>query len=371
MPKTKHLGTVPTDSLVEELKQRIAQAEGAKSVLAALVSETDHPAKNPKVSAAKAEYWRRRREWLAARPGKTVEDFHREARRVLVFDTSAHDRLVKMGESANPLYNSIRNQFFFRLAGSAFEEMVSVPDAADRLAQLDGCRRLTQGRWWDCLYPPGEVLRLLIAAHAANPAGFQWLNVDVRSGGLAYEIRTGEFTADDALAVLQKTEQYSAQAEYRQSWKRVRAALEPIFKKHKLARPKTFAEAYRNHSGALLPALGKGIYDAGLRATAALQGESAAPDSQPSQVQHFFEECPPFRAMLCGVMMSWFNTSLKHQSGERLAAGRDDMFMAVYLPLCDLFVTRDKDQQKCLGELTQYADVGTEVVYFDEFVVDL
>jgi hypothetical protein len=51
--------------------------------------------------------------------------------------------LVKLGESANPLYNSIRNQFFFRLAGSAFEEMVSVPDAADRLAQLDGCRRLT------------------------------------------------------------------------------------------------------------------------------------------------------------------------------------------------------------------------------------
>jgi hypothetical protein len=45
--------------------------------------------------------------------------------------------------------------------------------------------------------------------------------------------------------------------------------------------------------------------------------------------------------------------------------------MAVYLPLCDLFVTRDKDQQKCLAELTQYADVGTEVVYFDEFVADL
>lgn len=369
--KTEQLGAVPTGSLVEELKRRIAQAEEAKSVLATLAAESTQPAKNPKVSAAKTEYWRRRREWLADNPGKTIEDFHRETRRILTFDTSAHDRLVKLGESANPLYNSIRNQYFFRLAGSAFEEMVSVPDAADRLAQLDGCRRLTQGRWWDCLYPPGEVLRLFIAAHAADPSNFQWLNVDVRSGGLAYELRTGELTADDALAILQKTEQYAAQADYRQSWQRVRAALEPIFKQHKAARPKTFAEAYANHRGSLLPALGKGLYDAGLRATAALQGEIATPDTDPSQVQHFFENCPPFRAMLCGVMLSWFNTSLKHKSGERFAAGRDDMFMAVYLPLCDLFVTRDRDQHKCLAEVTQYADVGTEVAYFDEFTADL
>jgi len=45
--------------------------------------------------------------------------------------------------------------------------------------------------------------------------------------------------------------------------------------------------------------------------------------------------------------------------------------MAVYLPLCDLFVTRDRDQHKCFAELAQYADVGTEVSYFDEFAADL
>jgi hypothetical protein len=370
MPQSD-LGSVPTDSLVEELKRRIAQADEAKAVLATVVSETTLPAKNPRVSAAKAEYWRRRREWLAANPGKTVEDFHRETRRILLFDTSAHDRLVKMGDSANPIYTSIRNQFFFRLAGSAFEEMVSVPDAAERLAQVDGCRRLTQGRWWDCLNPPGEVLRLSIAAHAAYPAKFQWLDVDVRSGGLAYEIRTRELTADDALALLQKTEQYAAQTGYRQSWQRLRAELEPIFKKQKLSRPKTFADAFRNHSDVLLPALGKGLYDAGVRATAALQGESLTPDTAPSIVKHFFDSCPPFRAMLCGMMLSWYNGSMKHLSGERFAAGRDDMFMAVYLPLCDLFVTRDRDQYKCLAEVARCADIGTEVAYFDDFITDI
>jgi len=365
------LSTIPTDSLVKELQRRIAQAEEAKATVAALEHRRAQPPKNPKVSAAKAEYWRRRREWLASNPGKTVEDFHRETRRILLFDTSAHDRLIKIGESAYPIYGSIRNQFFFRLAGSAFEEMISIPDAAERLAQLDGCRRLAQGRWWDCLNPPGEVLRILIAAHASAPTNFQWLNVDVRSGGLAYEIRTGELTADNALALLQKTEQYSAQTGYKDGWRKVRAELDPIFKKHKLARPKTFAEAFQNHSASMLPALGKGLYDAGLRADAALSGVSAEPDTDPSVVQHLIDNCPPFRAMLCGVMMSWFNTSLKHKSGERLAAGRDDMFMAVYLPLCDIFVTRDIDQLKCLGELTQYIGSGTEVAYFDDFLKEI
>jgi hypothetical protein len=55
MPKTKQLSEVPTDSMVEDLKRRIAQAQEAKSVLSALASESTQPAKNPKVSAAKAE----------------------------------------------------------------------------------------------------------------------------------------------------------------------------------------------------------------------------------------------------------------------------------------------------------------------------
>ena len=371
MTEQSVLETVPTEDLVQELKRRIAQAEQAKATVAAVENQTSQSGKNPRVSAAKAEYWRRRREWLAANPDKTVEDFHKETRRILLFDTSAHDRLVKIGESAYPVYNSIRNQFFFRLAGSAFEEMISIPDAADRLAQLDGCRRLTQGRWWDCLNPPGEVLRMYIAAHASDPANFQWLNVDVRSGGLAYELRTGELTADDALALLQKTEQYATQLGYKGIWRKIRTELDPVFKKHQLSRPKTFAEAFNNHSSSMLPALGKGLYDAGLRADAALRAVTLEPDTDPSIVQHLVDNCPPFRAMLCGVMMSWFNTSLKNKRGERFAAGRDDMFMAVYLPLCDLFVTRDVDQHQCLSELTQYAGIGTEVAYFDDFLKNL
>jgi len=368
------LHTVPTDEIVEELKRRIAEMDEAKAMLASLTGETNPaaPAKNPNVSRAKEAYWRRRREWLAANPGKTVEDFNRENKRILTFDTSVHNRLVKIGASANPIYSAVRSQYFFRLAGLSFEEMISTPQFADRRALLDGCRRLTTGRWWDCLNPPYEILRILIAAHAANPSNFQWLAVDVRSGGLAHEIRTGELTADDALADLQRTEQNASIKGYKAQWVQLRSQLDPIFAAQGIPRPKTFEEAFNNGSPALLPGLGKGMYDAGLRFDAALRGEKIEPDTDAATVQHFIDNCPPFRAQLCALLMSWYNTSLREgNTSEKFAAGRNDLFMSVYLPFCDVFVTRDTDQESCLRELTKYTGVDTEILSLDTFTNEL
>lgn len=364
------LDTVPTDEIVEELKRRIAKMDEAKATLASLTGQGNPtaPAKNPNVSRAKEAYWRRRREWLAANPGKTVEDFNRENKRILTFDTSVHNRLVKIGASANPIYNAVRLQYFFRLAGLSFEEMISTPQFADRRALLDGCRRLTAGRWWDCLNPPYEILRSLIVAHAADPSSFQWLTVDVRSGGLAHEIRTGELTADDALADLQRTEQNSSIKGYKAQWVQLRSHLDPIFAAQGIPRPKTFDEAFKNGSPALLPALGKGLYDAGLRFDAALRNEKIEPDTDVATVQHFIDNCPPFRAQLCALLMSWYNSSLRDgNTSEKFAAGRNDLFMSVYLPFCDVFVTRDADQESSLSELTKYIGIDTEILSLDAF----
>jgi hypothetical protein len=368
------LDTISTDDIVEELKRRIAKMDEAKATLAALTGQsTAAPrAKNLNVSRAKEAYWRKRREWLAANAGKTVEDFYKENRRILTFDTSVHNRLVKIGASSKPIYAAIKAQYFFRLAGLSFEEMISTPQAADRLALLDGCRQLTAGRSWDCLNPPYEVLRILIAAHARDPANFQWLAVDVRSGGLAHEIRTGELTADDALANLQSTEQNASIKSYKAMWVKLRDKLDPIFAAQSMPRPKTFEEAFKSGSSGLFPGMGKGFYDAGLRFDAELRDEKIEPDTDMATVQHFIDNCLPFRALLCACLMSWYNTSLREGNKcEKFAAGRNDLFMAVYLPYCDVFVTRDAEQESCLRELTKYIGIDTEVLAFDAFKDEL
>ena len=118
--------------------------------------------------------------------------------------------------------------------------------------------------------------------------------------------------------------------------------------------------------------MSKGLYDAGLRFDAELRGEKIEPDTDMATVQRFIDNCPPFRAQLCALLMSWYNTSLRDgNTSEKLAAGRNDLFMSMYLPFCDVFLTRDAAQESCLRELTRYIGVDTEVVSFDAFTNEM
>jgi hypothetical protein len=59
-----------------------------------------------------------------ANPDMTADDFYRVNKRILTFDTSVDNWLVKIGSSANPIYSVVESQYFFRLAGLSFEEMM-------------------------------------------------------------------------------------------------------------------------------------------------------------------------------------------------------------------------------------------------------
>jgi len=319
-----------------------------------------------------ADYMNRCNAWLASNPDATVEEWHSRFPRIVTFDSSAHNRIVKIGPAADTIYSSIGAKFFFRLAGLSYEELASTPSDSERMALLEGCRKLTStpvAQRWDCVHTFYELLRVLIKEHSEDPASFRWLSVDVRSGDLAHEIFTGEVTGDDELARVQRTEQLASLKAYKAMWLNLRPKLDPIFDAQGIPRPTTFAEAYQNGSSALFPAMGKALYDAGLRFDAELNGESRTFDTSPETVKHFTDNCPPFRALLLALLMSWYNTSLRDgNNSEKLAAGRNDLFMAVYLPLCDIFVTRDASQEKCLRELRNYlGSPAAEIMSFDEF----
>ena len=63
--------------------------------------------------------------------------------------------------------------------------------------------------------------------------------------------------------------------------------------------------------------------------------------------------------MIYVMLLSWYDRSVRHRhTGEKFQAGRNDLFMAVYLPYCDKFVTAEKlrEQEKCLREVVAVAD---------------
>jgi hypothetical protein len=253
---------------------------------------------------------------------------------IVIFDTGAHNRLAKNLGNRNHLFTGIRSRYFFRLAGLSYEEMASTPDLAQRRAFLNDTRRLKEGPW-DCLNPVNEVLRLLIAAHTAAPEKFNWLAIDVRSGELNHEITVGSLTADDELAEQQRNAQKASLQEYKGVWVSLRPKLDSAFAAAGKPRPTTFKDTVNEYGPSLLPGFAKGLYDAGLRTDAALRGETVSPDTSPEVVQHFIDNCPPFRATLYAFLMSWYQHSARDESGEKFKAGRNDLFMATYPPVLE------------------------------------
>jgi hypothetical protein len=86
-------------------------------------------------------------------------------------------------------------------------------------------------------------------------------------------------------------------------------------------------------------------------------------------MQNFIDPCPPFRALIHAMLMSWYNLSVRDDKCERFEAGRNDMFMAVHLPYCDKFVTAEVsgEQEKCLREVALVAGLETEILSYDDF----
>src|SRR3989442_15125301 len=87
---------------------------------------------------------------------------------------------------------------------------------------------------------------------------------------------------------------------------------------------------------------GEGAYltiGAGLmeRATKTLPAES--------EVRDFIERCPPFKALLVALCFSQYDRCIRGKREPSLGkAGRYDMFSAVYLTYCKVFVTNDEGQ---------------------------
>jgi hypothetical protein len=126
------------------------------------------------------------------------------------------------------------------------------------------------------------------------------------------------------------------------------------------APPATLREALsrlQSGEGRLIWGMGKLLYDRG-----------AETDASEATVRQFMEVCPPFRALIYAMLMSWYNFSVRDPNvGERFNAGGNDQFMSIYLPYCDKFVTADGEQEKSLREIVFLAGLETKVLSYDDF----
>jgi hypothetical protein len=279
---------------------------------------------------------------------------------IVSFDTSSHNELVKDDPRAEIVLAALKSGLSFRFVGLSIDEMVATADPDKRAGLFASCSRIQDGGMSECIYPHNELVTRMVVEHFKSPAAFNWKTVDVKARDYERAISTRELIDDAALSAEQKAHQKERLREYEDMWAGLRPELVEVFKKHGEAPPPTFREviAKTQAEGHLIWHMGKLLYD-----------RAAETDASEATIKEFMEACPPFRALIYALLLSWYDRAVRDEKGEKFEAGRNDLFMAVHLPYCDKFVTAEKygEQERCLREVAFVASLETEILSYDAF----
>jgi len=284
-------------------------------------------------------------------------------RTILGFDTSALNALHRAGPDVAPMLAGLDTGYAVRLNGTALDEIVahSLPEERERLRKL--CRKLLANGAGDVLLPFHEITtRLAVTFESGHP--FDWTRVDVRSNEYMRFIFAHEVSVlfeEDADYETVSLEQRISAVDTAGQFDQVFLAPRPIFQKlgetGKESWPKSaaeLAEALQKPGGAYWN-YAIGLYH---RATGVTVDEE--------KIRRFVRECPPFRALLAAIVFAQYERSISEEVKPKLA-GRNDLFMAGYLPYCDEFVSNDHAQQQALREIVSIAQLATSVRWHKEF----
>ena len=155
-------------------------------------------------------------------------------------------------------------------------------------------------------------------------------------GSIEDAIRRREVVSNQQLATVQYRELKGRQKRCKQVFANLRPELRRIFDAHREPPPATLREAIsriQSGDGRLIWWMGKLLYDRG-----------AETDANEATVRQFTDACPPFRALIYAMLMSWYDLGVcDPHVGERFKAGGNNLFMSIYLPYCDKFVTAEEE----------------------------
>jgi hypothetical protein len=278
---------------------------------------------------------------------------------IVSFDTSTHNQLVKDAPRAEIVLAALKSGLSFRFVSLSIDEMVATADPAKRAALFTYCARIQDGLS-ECIYPHNELIKRMVVEHYKNPAAFNWKTVDVKAREYEKAIRNRELVSNEELSAEQRADLKTRSREYEGMWAGLNPELKEVFKRHGEVPPPTFREvvARLQTEGSLIWNMGKLLYD-----------RAAGTDASEATIREFMEICPPFRAMVYAILLSWYDRAVRDEKGEKFEAGRNDMFMAMHLPYCDKFVSAEKygEQERCLREVAFVAGLETEILSYDDF----
>jgi hypothetical protein len=87
-----------------------------------------------------------------------------------------------------------------------------------------------------------------------------------------------------------------------------------------------------------------------------------------TEIRAFVAECPPFQALMHALVHAhceW--ATVERPVSKKKRVGRVDLFSSVCLPYCDLYLTNDVEQEKCLTQIAATVSLPVAVLSLADF----
>jgi hypothetical protein len=276
--------------------------------------------------------------------------------RKLIFDTSAINKLAADVDCV-AIVRTLGLLYMVGITETSLSEIIATPDEVDRLKLLNVLKRLLScGK---CIMPFNWIIEEQAKAYQQASSGYDWRRLNVR-------VRM----AEEEIARQEVLHQLSEQT--RGEMKQWNKQFQQIFRAAKPAFQNLFMAGQDRPSIREVTEKLMGDGGAHLEIGADLFARAAGIKPCAEEVKDFIDRCPPFKALLVALCFSQYDRCIRDQKVESLGkAGRNDMFSAVYLAYCKVFVTNDAGHCKAMKTVADLAGLDTAVRMYDEFRAEL
>lgn len=275
----------------------------------------------------------------------------------LIFDTSAINALAADSDVV-PIVQSLGLAFHIGITETVLAEVVANPEEEDRKVLLDLLKRLL--KCGKCVMPFQWIIEAQAKAYQRDRTAYDWRKLNVRFPAAEKEITRQEIIHSVS------DETRASHRESDKGFRSIFAAAKPAFQK-----------LFEGSSGQR-PSLPKVtdilLTEGGAHLSIGAELVERAIGTRPveADVKDFMDRCPPFKALLVALCFSQYDRCIRGEREPSLGrAGRLDMFSAVYLPYCLVFVTNDKGQYKALTAVSELMELPTSILLYDEFKANL
>ena len=272
--------------------------------------------------------------------------------RKLVFDTSAINKLADDVDS-DAIVKSLGLLYRIGITATAISEIIATSDENDRKSLLDVVKRLLAHG--NCIMPFNWIIEEQAKAYQGDSAGYDWKRLNVRVAAVEREVARQEFMDDMSEQTRREMKEWDKQ--YANIFRNAKPAFQNLFVPNK-TRPsiREVTEILMGEGGAHLR-IGAGLFE-----------RAAGTRPIEARMKDFIERCPPFRALLVALCFSQYDRCIREERRQSLGkAGRNDMFSAVYLAYCKVFVTDDDGHCKAMKVVADLTGLDTAVLTYEEF----